>query len=90
MLKEGGKPSWIWGENSDTQYVIRKSFDVSSKTQAWLAASADNAMAITLNGKSLGRSDSWEEGLKVEASAALVVGKNDLVFEVSNAGGIAA
>lgn len=90
MLKEGGRPSWIWGENSDTRYVIRKSFDVSSKTQAWLAASADNAMAISLNGKSLGKSDSWEEGLKLDASAALVLGKNELVFEVANAGGIAA
>jgi putative heme-binding domain-containing protein len=90
MLKEGGRPSWIWGENPDTRYVIRKSFEVSSKTQAWLAASADNAMAVTLNGKSLGKSDAWEQGLKLDASDALVVGKNELTFEVSNTGGVAA
>ena len=44
-LKEGGRPLWIWGDNENTRYVIRKSFEVSGKTQGWLAASADNGMA---------------------------------------------
>ncbi|MFM7977315.1 MAG: hypothetical protein ACKO8U_19775, partial [Pirellula sp.] len=38
-LKEGGRPLWIWGDNGNTRYVIRKSFEVSGKTQGWLAAS---------------------------------------------------
>ena len=89
-LKEGGRPQWIWGDNPDTRYVIRKSFEVSGKTQAWLAASADNGMSITLNGKQVGQSESWEEGLRVDVSNALSVGKNELVIEVWNTGGIAA
>ena len=89
-LKEGGRPLWIWGDNENTRYVIRKSFDVSGKTQGWLAASADNGMSIVLNGKPIGQSESWEEGLQVDISNALVTGKNEIVFEVWNAGGVAA
>jgi len=89
-LKEAGRPKWIWGDNPDTRYIIRKSFEVPAKAQGWLAASADNAMSITLNGKQIGQSDAWEEGLKVDVTNALVAGKNEIVFEVSNAGGVAA
>lgn len=89
-LKEAGRPQWIWGDNPDTRYVIRKAFEVNGKSQAWLAASADNGMSITINGKMVGQSDSWEEGLQVDVGSALVNGKNEIVFEVTNSGGIAA
>jgi putative heme-binding domain-containing protein len=89
-LKEAGRPLWIWGDNPDTRYIVRKSFEVAGKSQAWIAASADNGMTISLNGKQIGQSDSWEEGLQSDITNALVVGKNELVFEVFNSGGIAA
>jgi len=89
-LQEGDKPYWVWGDDSNSNYTISKKFNAPAKASAWIAASADNAMTIELNGKKLGSSDSWEEGLTVDASSALVAGENELKFEVRNEGGIAA
>jgi len=89
-LREGPRPSWIWGESSDTRYIIRKKFSVGQVANAWMVASCDNAMIVSLNGKILGESDSWEEGLALDASQAIQPGENVLSFEVWNAGGIAA
>ncbi|MFN9605793.1 MAG: hypothetical protein ACK6A7_20485, partial [Planctomycetota bacterium] len=57
-LAEGPKPLWIWGEDANTSYVIRKTFVAPSFASAWLAASCDNSMSIELNGRQIGTSDS--------------------------------
>lgn len=89
-FQEGVKPLWIWGDDANARYTITKKFNVAAKTSAWIAASADNGMTIFLNGKKLGESDSWEEGLTVDATSALVAGENELKFDVRNSGGVAA
>ncbi|MFN7732495.1 MAG: heme-binding protein [Pirellula sp.] len=89
-LQEGPRPFWVWGEDPNQRYVISKKFMVAEKSSAWIAASADNAMTVYLNGKRLGESNQWEEGLTVEATSALVVGENEIKFEVRNEGGVAA
>jgi putative heme-binding domain-containing protein len=89
-LKEGPKPLWIWGENPDDRYVIRKKFVVGEFSAAWLAASCDNSMQIELNGKRIGESDAWEEGLVVDLQRSLQKGENEIRFSVANSGGIAA
>lgn len=90
LLKAGERPQWIWGDNPDTRYIIRKSFNASKATEAWLTASADNGMSVSVNGKNVGRSDAWEEGMTVNVTSALVEGKNEIVFEAWNTGGVAA
>lgn len=89
-LAEGPKPLWIWGEDPDVNYVIRKKMIAPTFASAWLAASCDNGMTIELNGKPIGESDAWEEGLIVDLSRVLLPGENDIVFRVRNSGGIAA
>jgi hypothetical protein len=90
LLKAGERPQWIWGDNPDTRYLIRKSFNASKVAEAWLTASADNGMSVSVNGKNIGRSDAWEEGMTVNVTSALVEGKNEIVFEAWNTGGVAA
>jgi putative heme-binding domain-containing protein len=89
-LAEGPKPLWIWGTDPNASYSIRKNFVASSFSSAWLAASCDNSMSIELNGRSIGASDSWEEGLIVDLSRVLKPGDNQILFRVRNAGGVAA
>lgn len=89
-LQEGPKASWVWGENPNARYVISKKFKNEGAVAAWIAASCDNEMVVSLNGKSIGRSDSWEEGLSLDVSQGLVAGENELSIEVWNHGGVAA
>jgi putative heme-binding domain-containing protein len=88
-LAEGPKPLWIWGEDPNRRYVIRKKFKVPAITSAWLAATCDNSMAIEINGQQVAVSDTWEEALIVDLSRILKPGENEIVFQVQNAGGIA-
>ena len=67
-LQEGPRASWVWGDNPNARYVIGKKFKNEGAVAAWIAASCDNEMVVSLNGKSLGRSDSWEEGLSLDVS----------------------
>ena len=89
-LQEGPRASWVWGENPNGRYLISKKFKNEGTVAAWIAASCDNEMVLSLNGKSLGRSDSWEEGLSMDISKGLVAGENELNIEVWNHGGVAA
>jgi putative heme-binding domain-containing protein len=89
-LQEGPRASWVWGDNPNARYVISKKFKNEGAVAAWIAASCDNEMVVSLNGKSLGRSDSWEEGLSLDVSKGLVAGENEVSFEVWNHGGVAA
>ena len=88
-LAEGPKPLWIWGEDPNRRYVIRKKLNVPAITSAWLAATCDNSMAIDINGQQVAVSDTWEEALIVDLSRILKPGENEISFQVQNAGGIA-
>jgi putative heme-binding domain-containing protein len=88
-LSEGPKPLWIWGDNPDRRYTIRKTIQVTSIASAWLAASCDNQMSIEINGQQVAVSDAWEEGVVIDLSGVLKPGENELLFQVVNAGGIA-
>jgi putative heme-binding domain-containing protein len=82
----GPKPSWIWGENSDRNYVLRTKFTGGSK-DARLKASADNKMTLYLNGRRVAAGDTWQSPVEVDVQKYLQPGENVLLAEVQNEGG---
>lgn len=90
-LKEGPAASWIWGENQDRRYFIRKGFEAKGKAKAaWLKAAADNKITVFVNDRNVGTSDDWNEPIEVEITDSLKPGQNVIAIDVSNSGGPAA
>ncbi len=88
-LRGGPKPTWIWGADPQTDYVLRKEF-TSDATTGWLQATGDNRMTVQINGQQVAQSDSWEDPVRVNVSQHLQRGKNVITARVGNAGGVAA
>ncbi len=88
ILKQGDGPKWIWGDDNDQVYVLKKTFTVPTDTKGFLIASCDNIVSVKVNGKDAGQSDSWETPLERDISSLLVPGENRIEATVSNAGGI--
>ncbi len=86
LLNQGAAPVWIWGDEANTRYSLQKSFSTQA-VSARLKATCDNHMVVTLNGKRVAASDTWEEPVEVDVTAHLVKGENVLQADVRNAGG---
>ncbi|MFN5768327.1 MAG: c-type cytochrome [Pirellulaceae bacterium] len=89
-LQEGERPKWVWGDNQDERYVISKSVPGGKAQAAWISASCDNHLILSLNGKVIGSSDEWSEGVTVDVAKMLKEGENLIEVEVWNDGGPAA
>jgi len=87
-------PQWIWlsKQAKDQEKVtLRREFEVSGEVKAaTLSVSCDNAAKIFLNEKAAGETTAWETPFKGDVKALVQPGKNQLRFEASNLGGIAA
>ena len=89
-------PQWIWlGQPKDGQTVyFRHVFEVTgklaAKNGALLTASCDNQLTVFINGKQVGKSNEWNEPVRVDVTAELKTGKNIIAIEGKNDGGIAA
>ncbi|MEZ6123246.1 MAG: c-type cytochrome [Planctomycetaceae bacterium] len=90
VFSAGPAPKWIWGENNDTSYVLKKSFTLKDVTAAKLMASCDNVATIFINGKQVATSSEWQEPMSADVAAALKSGDNEITAQVSNQGGAAA
>lgn len=88
-LGKGPTPTWIWGPDDNRAYGLVVGFQGGAKS-AWLQAAADNSVAIRINGKPVGSSNSWQEPVEVEVTSALKEGANEIRAEIANAGGPAA
>jgi len=88
LLAAGPAPTWIWGPDANKTYVLRKEFPGRTNA-AWLRASCDNQMTISINGQRVVSSDKWEEPVEVNIQKYLQRGRNEIVAEVRNAGGAA-
>ncbi len=82
-------PHWIWGANANTNYTLTKTFDRGAATEARVRFTCDNAVSLTLNGKSVGSSTEWQQPVEVDVTKLLVPGENTLVATAENQGGIA-
>jgi putative heme-binding domain-containing protein len=85
-FRRGPVPSWIWGADINRRYFLRKEF-AGGATAARLRATCDNRMTITLNGRDVVRSDTWQQPVEVDVHKFLKPGRNVLVAEVVNEGG---
>jgi putative heme-binding domain-containing protein len=85
----GPAPSWIWGDNPNQKYVVRKTF-VGGTKAARLKASCDNVMTIRVNGKQVLSSSEWESPSEADIQKHVQPGENVLEAEISNQGGVAA
>ncbi len=86
-LRNGPAPSWIWGPDKNSRYVLKKTFQSDSSSDAWLIATCDNRMSLDLNGKRIATSDQWQQPVVMNVQQFLVPGENQLNAEVANEGG---
>lgn len=86
LLKAGPTPAWIWGDDADTKYVLKKTFE-GNAVAAVLKASCDNRMSLSLNGRRIATSDNWERPVEVDIKKHLRPGMNVLLATVENSGG---
>jgi putative heme-binding domain-containing protein len=85
-LAAGPTPEWIWGPNPDSRYVLRTTFSGQAQT-AWLQFTADNQATVSINGHEVASSDDWSQSVVVDITSRLRPGENELLAEVTNAGG---
>lgn len=85
----GAAPLWIWGENNDKNYTLRKEFSANQAASAKLMASCDNVVTLLLNGKQIASSSEWQSPVSLDVTKLLSEGKNTLVAQVGNQGGAA-
>lgn len=84
----GLKPTWIWGADADTEYVLQKSFNVKPLEAAWLRVTSDNRFRLLLDGQEIASSTTWEQPETVNLSKNLKPGEHQITAHVANAGGI--
>ena len=83
-------PKWIWGPDSESNYVLRTSVDLTNIKAARLRASCDNAGTVFINGKRVAGSSEWQTPMDADVTASLVDGSNLIEAEVENQGAVAA
>ncbi len=89
LIGKGPQVQWIWGPKPKQQsYFLRKEFEAQSDS-AVLIATCDNQMTVWLNGTEVAKSTSWERPVLVDVSKAIKRGKNTLLVEAGNQGGVA-
>jgi hypothetical protein len=88
-----GGGSWIWAADavhtSGSATAAVKILDLAqSPKAAEIMAAADDSCRIFVNGKLLGGSDSWNKMARIDLTAKLRPGKNIVVIEGRDAGGL--
>jgi putative heme-binding domain-containing protein len=87
--KGGPVVQWIWADQAGfPDCFLRKEFEVVGGQGGAIIATCDNVMTLTINGKRLARSASWESPVKVDITKHLKVGQNVLVAQVENEGSV--
>lgn len=87
-VTEGPAPSWIWGDDNNKKYFVRKTF--TGGTKARLKASCDNVVTVRVNGQLVLRSNEWQSATEVDVQQYVKAGENLLEAEIANEGGAAA
>lgn len=85
-FKEGPAPSWIWGADPNTKYVVRTKFAGGAKS-AVLRASCDNVMTVSVNGTKVAASSEWQKPVEVDVTKQLKDGENIVEAAIANEGG---
>jgi putative heme-binding domain-containing protein len=89
-LDKGPTPTWIWGPSDDRNYTLVAEIKLNAPIKAArLKTSGDNSVAISINGKTIGSSDAWEQPLEADVLSSLKPGTNEIRAKVANEGGAA-
>ncbi len=83
-FQAGPAPKWIWGDDFDQSYWVRRPFELTNVTSALLKASCDNSGRLVVNGHEVASSDVWQEPMVVDVTKHLVAGTNLLEANISN------
>jgi len=86
---KGATPLWIWGDDANKVYRLRKTFQGDS-TAAGLFISCDNSGTVFVNGTKVASDVPWDSPKVVDVQKHLKGGENELVAEVRNRDGSAA
>lgn len=84
----GPAPVWIWGARPDRRYFLKVEFEGGGR-DARIKATCDNRMTLFLNGRRVTASNTWELPVVAELRNRVRPGKNELLAEVENEGGVA-
>ena len=79
---------WIWGPNDNRDYRLTKGFRGGAKA-AVLVATCDNRMTLSLNGKQIATSDTWQQPVAIDVTRDVRAGDNELEAVVHNTDGLA-
>lgn len=84
---------WVWANQSSPNQSVwfRKTFSIQSPIEsAQLYATCDNQAEVWINGKSVGKSNAWEQPIQRDIAKRLRQGENTIAVQGKNQGGIAA
>ena len=91
---EKPRADWIWdatGDSSNQPIYLQKQFEVTGTVSAApVFTTSDNNMTLWINGKRVGRSQSWSSPIQMDVAKFLVQGSNTIAVEAANEGGPAA
>lgn len=82
----GPDASWIWEGSNPEACFLKTEFEADAKS-AILAASCDNIMDVSINGKKIASNNSWQSPSMLDVTAHLKPGKNEITAKVQNEGG---
>jgi len=85
----GPAATWIWPKGNPDRCFLKTAFDGAGLKSAALIASCDNLMTVSLNGKRVASSDTWQEPVVVDVTRQLAAGENVLSVDAGNQGGVA-
>jgi putative heme-binding domain-containing protein len=86
LFTTGPAPSWIWGPDEASNYVVKATF-TGTGASAWLRATCDNSMNIYVNGWKVATSTDFTKPEQVDIKKYLKEGENLIEAEVANSGG---
>ncbi|WP_439629655.1 c-type cytochrome [Gemmata sp.] len=89
LFAGGPVPLWIWGPDANKKYLLRTTFAAAGVKRAVLRVTADNHVALSVNGKRVAASDEWKDAAEADVTKLLKPEGNEVVAEVTNAGGAA-
>jgi putative heme-binding domain-containing protein len=83
-------PSWVWGAETNKDYVLTKTFTPAGKvTAARVRVTCDNAFELHLNGAKVAGSAEWQSPVEADVAPQVKAGENTLAATVRNQGGSA-
>ena len=86
------EPMWIWkaGTIASEEANFKTTLTLKAKpTKAPLIITCDNSFELSINGKKVAASKTWERPVKMDVAKFLQAGKNHLLVEADNEGSMA-